>query len=1146
MNTIDLTNPARTQDILLTDYHQRLPLKRHWLGFYQTSNWRLHIRVANLRYEGILIGSPEELIKLKINDQEGSDLTLDVTSRDLYFSSFINTGEILDCEHMEDEKNADRIYKITYQVQYSIVSDRNPVWRYINDGHGDATFEHEFKFSRIHQQANFHFRDNAVEFNLTDNTKVICGELDLTLKHLFRRAPYLNMDFSLSVIQDTPNGEISRTDIVAIDKYDVHETEPFAAQGDSNLRPDGTKASVLDFEYLPVERLYHLGQFYVNGDHHVTLPVRWDLSVIKNPREATEVYTLVMKGQYWSGNDESGKKDFRHEFPVTIQRNTKQTDLEVFIAIPTARAEPETYVLIADEENLQPSYTAREVLVNVGTRRDFNLVIGNTAEAPSNPGAAVRVRHLRLEGPFYPEGIEVQMAPNIETPFEISGQNLLKRPDETVNLMFGEKDTTRIRYKANAITGFTRNGVKCFETEARFDFSFQYIVDPDGTCKNPMDGDFKGPFQGSIKLPLAVAPSPEWMCIDFGTSAVVAEYGKSIYDEQGNLCNNLVNLRAKKTDLLKKTFDSSEANKRVDKNESDTEFISSLIAFNFNMEGLLNNYDKIRPKKDFKNSSIWFSPSSSMVDPNSLLPCLKSLMGYERLPKGIFLRDDENKIANHDISMINKIYSIAYRQLFTYYVPNGIEKLVLSIPNTFAPIHLKMLREIAINCIPTLRKNRIRFVSESDAVAYYYLSRRNEILGDSGIPRIDWKDVDQNTIVYDMGAGTLDLTYFVKKETPQLTEIEIKGKIGVNKAGNYIDYLIAEILADLLHEKGKDNLGGRITKCLVLDRDRRDGSITNSDCNELKAYIRDSVKPALNSPEAILADWDKDLDHELQGLTGRDILNHERFKAFLKEITDNVFQSFTALFGKDGKIPVDLVIFSGRSTSMQVIRDSIMDRISAFNAKNGCRFVDIAAERFVERGQTIDQADVKGLKYAVAAGALAYPTLLVADENAENRTYWVRNKNVYATYGIMAHSAQGWQWYPLIDSKTRPTSSAKSVNGLDIACYDSSRYSIRGDNKPLTLPLGIIDSIYVLQTYSVDTLGDWKKKDKEMITILYYQNTANYKRDEVVALKITQDNEIVLWIGDAPKEMYAHDDFYNTSFRKSMWPVIFSESQNHA
>ena len=146
----------------------------------------------------------------------------------------------------------------------------------------------------------------------------------------------------------------------------------------------------------------------------------------------------------------------------------------------------------------------------------------------------------------------------------------------------------------------------------------------------------------------------------------------------------------------------------------------------------------------------------------------------------------------------------------------------------------------------------------------------------------------------------------------------------------------------------------------------------------------------------------------------------------------------------------------------------------------------------------------------------------------------------------MVHTPNGWQWYPMIDSKTRPTTTPKSIHGMDISCYDSSRYNVYGESKPLRLPLGNIDSLYVLQSYSVDTKRDWEDNDKEMITVLCCKTLANYNQVEDVALKITEDNEIVLWIGAAPTEMYSHDDFYNTSFRKSMWPVIFSESKNQA
>ena len=1142
MTIIDLTNPVRGQEVLLDDYHQKLPLKRSFLGFNKTCRFTLNIRIVNLEHRGIVIRNETDFVKLKINGREGADLTLEVSEQDLHFSTFINTGEILDCEEIETSDNCEQAYPVRYQIEYRILSKKNPGIRKVLDGNGtEATFEHLIRFSAIRQGMYMRFSHQPVEFSVVGEPEVVCGDLDLSLRHLFRRAPYLNMEFTLSVIQNTPLGEIARPDIAYIDSQRITERDPYFPAGAMNLRPEGVNPSILNAGYDPVSKVYHIGQFYVNNDHHVFLPVVWNLGAIKNPREESETYTLVLKGQTWCRKDEAGRTDFREEFPVTILKNSKQTDLDVQICIPTALAEPEIYPMIPGEDGSAPEFRAREILVNGGTRRDFSLIIRNEAEASSVPGAAVRIKDFRLSGPIYPEGVKVQLKNAGEEPFHIENKQLIEYASDLTNFGYGEGDTLLIRYMPDSITGFWNSSEKCFETEARFEFSFRYVVDQDGSKMSPSEGDFKR-FIGTIVLPLTVAPKAEWMCVDFGTSAVVAEYGRSIYDEQGNLADNLVDLRAIKTSLLKKTFRGEDKDKQLDKNESTTEFISSMCAFNLFAD--MNQYDRLN-HDSFKDLAIWFSPSTSMIDPNYQLPCLKSLMGYESLPKGIFPADFEAKITDRPVSKVDNVYKVIYRQLFKYYIQDGIEKIVFTIPNTFAPIHLKMLKQIAIESVPSLRTSRIRFVSESDAVAYYYLSHRNAIMRNAAIPQMDMNQIDEYTLVYDMGAGTLDLTYFKKQESPQMTRIDINGKMGVNKAGNYMDYLIAEILANLLIIRGK-KLGERISQMLALDRSERNNSILNSECNELKAYVRDQVKPALNTPEKNLVGWNLDPDNELCEFTGNDILGHEKFRQFLEEITDGVFRSFASLFGDNRKIPVGLVIFSGRSTSLRIIRDRVIDSIGTYNSLEDCRFVDIAAERFVSKGEAVDQHVVNKLKSVVAAGALAYPTIIVKDENDANRTYRVCNKNVYAIYGIMAHTARGWQWYPLIDSKTRPTSRPVSVNGMEISSYDSSRYSVRGESCRLRLPLGNIDCLYVLQSYSDDTQHDWESGNKEMITILCCKTMENYQNEEDVALKITSNNEIVLWVGASPTEMYAHDDFHNISFRKSMWPVIFSSEQNNA
>lgn len=1149
MTIIDLTTPDRGQEILLTDYHQSIPQHRSLLGFNQTTQCKIHIRVIDLSYDGLDIKDPADLIKLKIKDQEASDLTVELDSQDLYFSTLLDTRQILDCTHMETAENVNSDYVIKYKVEYEILSNkRRSAKRVLNEKGEEATFEHTIRFAQIHQGVKIDFESPSIEYKVSEDS-VSCGDLDLSLLYTCKRAPYLNMEFTLSVLESTEFGEIKRTDIAEICQQDVSETDAYIPKTDMNLTPAGVFSSKLNFEYDPMTRKYSIRNFYVNRNHHIHLPIKWKLNAISNPHKEAELYYLELEGHIWSRDDEKNKSELPNwKKSVTILRNSKQTDLEVCITIPTAHAKEKHLMLPEKNERGETKpvvFTAREVLVNGGTKRDFNLEIRNMAEAPSNnDGAAVRVRNFSITGPTYQEGVIPILQTGCSNPFDMEGGDLFNFPQDLTSLTYGQSNSLRIRYKANSITGFTLNNETCFETEVRFDFSFQYIVDRSGTKANPAEGDFER-FRGSIIIPLSVSPKPEWMCIDFGTSAVVAEYGKSIYDERGALSNNLVDLRKKKKDLLKKTFADKEKDKREDSSEANTEFISSMCAFNW--KGDMTQFDTIRDKQDFKESAIWFSPSTKMIDPNYQLPCLKSLMGYESIPKGIFPAEFERELIASPASKVDEIYKVIYKQLFKYYVPEGIEKLVLSIPNTFAPVHLKMLRDLAIECIPTIRHSRIRFVSESDAVAYYYLSRRESIMA-RGVKRgvvqeRDWGKIDQDTLVYDMGAGTLDLTYFHKTEGHH-TVIEIKGKMGVNKAGNYIDYLIAEILADLLCQNGQTKQAEEVKQLLELDRNKRNAAIQNSKCNNLKTYVRDSVKPLLNDADKKLPPLigvEDDID--LTVFSGRDIINHPDFVTFIEEITSGVFHNFAALFGANKKLPIDLVIFSGRSTSLQLIRDSVIENIGKFNANKSCRFVDIATEEFVQKGESIAPEDIKGLKSAVAAGALAYPTLIVKDETADQRAFTVKNKNVYATYGIMAHTTSGWIWKPLIDAKTHPTTQPKSIHGMDVCCYDSSRYCVDGKDVINRLPLGNIDSLYVIQTYSSEPLKDWVNNNKEMTTILRYEgNLGNYLRDQDVALKINENNEIELWIGDDSWEMLAHDDFNNTSFRKSMWPVIFSES----
>ncbi|NJL27043.1 MAG: Hsp70 family protein [Thermoanaerobaculia bacterium] len=120
------------------------------------------------------------------------------------------------------------------------------------------------------------------------------------------------------------------------------------------------------------------------------------------------------------------------------------------------------------------------------------------------------------------------------------------------------------------------------------------------------------------------------------------------------------------------------------------------------------------------------------------------------------------------------------------------DQLVLCHPNTFTPRHKERFHQIAVralkNRLGIAAAHHVQLVSESDAVAYAYCFERMV-----GVPRTGTERV----LVYDFGAGTLDLSVIridwdSERFVPKRWVIE--ARLGVSVAGNYFDELLARII----------------------------------------------------------------------------------------------------------------------------------------------------------------------------------------------------------------------------------------------------------------------------------------------------------------------------------------------------------------
>lgn len=456
--------------------------------------------------------------------------------------------------------------------------------------------------------------------------------------------------------------------------------------------------------------------------------------------------------------------------------------------------------------------------------------------------------------------------------------------------------------------------------------------------------------------------------------------GNEIKDEQGN--TKLIKVKSQEPII--------DEDKTIDNSEPDDRLIASSMAKRegnpVNTDTVID-YEQHRNYIDYYNESYWFSPTSKLTHVDNHLPCLKNLVGID-------------EIGNVDV---RGVITNAYKQLCKYFLSNEqIESLALTIPNAFNSAHKQQLENIIYDNIKTIAKpytindkkySNLSFISESDSVLYSYIY--NKIRGGEA------KVGDENIFVYDMGAGTLDITYakcsYVLNTQRIVTcsSVEILGRSGINKAGNYIDYLLGEIIHDKLTDEDQQK---KIKEAFTGSPELR---------KILKSYLRNSVKTSLNNDtkEKIPCEYYDDenqpqilklQDVEITGInkiTIGDIINHKRFRNFVDDCTTSLLKDFRSVYGENDTLKVNTVVVSGRTVEINAIRGKIKE----FFGEN-VSYCRIDGRDFDGNNGNNNNNNGRTLKTAVAEGALAY-----MDYEQNKR----ENQPIYGHYGIIYQEPNG-------------------------------------------------------------------------------------------------------------------------------------------
>lgn len=825
--------------------------KDHFLQFRRMPKGSFRLEIRPISFGPLKLRDERNFLLLQYNGHKGSSITGELLGDLNPFNVFMDTSQIADCDGFERADRRDGRIRIEYEINL-----------YVNDQLSDTLKGESFELEIASLDYSLNVGMDVPETELvyaTGQGETPAGSLCFSHGSEFNYAAPLRVKFKYEIRHNDEiiGGQLFRLDSVASESNPLMGTP-----NDINL---GT-GSVLVYN----QKRNEIANLYPNhtkdGNNIVSIPLYIDMSKIHNPiDDDDEKYVLSVSGSYDAVDifDSSVivTKSFSKDMTVRVRRNSRFTEMKVFIEKQGAKKRVRDF----GQNKVNVLDLAPDTLCAAeGLKVSYKIRVGNMAQAidPEHPTARVLISNFSYKvvqtgGPQ----IELKENSTIDDVFRMSGSLLDVKEPRALDC-----GASMLEMNFDYDPAGIKKISKGYECPVDIRFSFNYSIDLDGILDEPTES-----YERWIRTKVELVPNPEWLCVDFGTSAVVASYGDNLTDSRGEKMDILLDLKTAKKDWLKTAYGKTQS-EQSDESESAPKLISSMMALN---PGNIGDYDELIKTADvFKQSALWFSPASWMLASNDyMLPCLKSMVGFKSLPAALVTAISNNNFIyrkggdtiefnsyNSPLTRVDTLFEIVYKQLFQLYLETAttaqnrtncgtVQRLILTYPNTYTPLHLKKVREIAARQLSDLRiddydekKNYLRFISESDAVAFYYLSRRNYLKSrHRDLP----DDFDRNILVYDMGAGTLDLTYIVKTSENSETIIDIRGKMGASKAGNYADYVLGEILCDSAETENDKKM---LVEALKLTLNNKAGANANSVA--FKRYIKSTLKPALNEDDS--------------------------------------------------------------------------------------------------------------------------------------------------------------------------------------------------------------------------------------------------------------------------------------------------------
>lgn len=455
-----------------------------------------------------------------------------------------------------------------------------------------------------------------------------------------------------------------------------------------------------------------------------------------------------------------------------------------------------------------------------------------------------------------------------------------------------------------------------------------------------------------------------------------------------------------------------------------------------------------------------------------------------------------------------------------------IKKLIITYPNTYTNNVLDELRNLVSTKLDNL-SGFVDMVPESDAVVAFYFNERINYYGDD--PKIiNERKVNVGTekiLIYDMGAGTLDLSLVTITRNPNTNRVsaDIEKKIGIPIAGNYLDWVLYDSFF-------KDKLKNETDKILKNLKDYIKQIKQQYTSKELKKPL-----PAEGADECLnkkYADALKDSSDQKGDILTFKMID-DSIKEYIKVCSETIL---TVFLGKE--IIVDRLVYSGRGSQFGPLRTAIEEFLKKGNPN---LIID----------KTIENND---LKTCVAKGALCYNDLFGVDSD-----HVITNRNQHLNLGVVYiapaqdGSTNEIHYKEIIHPDDGSWAEATLIDGTWWRRFDNTVYiDLSVKNKKVYFIQTLLDEEDIIKLYrKVYSNSNTMRTELDWVFIneLFSFNTntlMQHNRENIaVNISIDEENNINYSVGGRfPRGEKLVDRIENNVFyQHGMWPYVNFENK---